>query len=179
MNQLIDYIQIYDDVLSSEDLDLILLESQASSEWQEARIGSEEGGRENLDMRKSGLLKITNNYKCHQILHDKNEMVAEEYCARFPACRLFMSYGHEVLRYNTGGFFKIHTDHYAAQPRTMSMIYLLNDDYGGGEISFFMNQYSIKPKAGSCVVFPSNFMYPHEIKEVTSGTRYSIVSWSV
>jgi len=182
MYQLIEYIQTYNNVLDSDDLDLILSESKASSDWQEARIAIKNephSGAENHDMRKSGLLKVTNDYKCYQLLHDKNEEVAEEYCNRFPACRLFMSYGHEVLRYDKGGFFKIHTDSYASQPRTMSMIYLLNDDYEGGEIAFFQGQYTIKPKAGSCVVFPSNFMYPHEIKEVLDGTRYSIVSWSV
>ncbi|QPB08076.1 2OG-Fe(II) oxygenase [Synechococcus phage S-H9-1] len=179
MYQLIEYIQIYSNVLTSDDLDLIMSESKESSEWQEARIASSNGGVEDDGQRKSGLLKVTSDYKFYQLLHDKNEYVAEKYCDKFPACRLWMSYGHEILRYDTGGFFKIHTDHYAGQPRTMSMIYLLNDNYGGGEISFFQGDYSIKPQAGSCVVFPSNFMYPHEIKEVTSGTRYSIVSWSV
>jgi hypothetical protein len=26
-------------------------------------------------------------------------------------------------------------------------------------------------------MFPSNFMYPHAIKPVLSGTRYSIITW--
>jgi predicted 2-oxoglutarate/Fe(II)-dependent dioxygenase YbiX len=32
-------------------------------------------------------------------------------------------------------------------------------------------------KKGSVLMFPSNFMYPHEILEVTKGTRYSIITW--
>ena len=27
------------------------------------------------------------------------------------------------------------------------------------------------------LMFPSNFMYPHEVKPVTKGTRYSYISW--
>ena len=30
---------------------------------------------------------------------------------------------------------------------------------------------------GTILFFPSNFMYPHIIKTITKGTRYSIVSW--
>ena len=27
------------------------------------------------------------------------------------------------------------------------------------------------------VMFPSTFMYPHEVMPVTKGTRYSIITW--
>lgn len=33
-------------------------------------------------------------------------------------------------------------------------------------------------EAGDVAVFPSCFLYPHEVKEVTAGTRYSFVSWA-
>jgi predicted 2-oxoglutarate/Fe(II)-dependent dioxygenase YbiX len=29
------------------------------------------------------------------------------------------------------------------------------------------------------VLFPSSFMFPHEILEVTSGTRYAVVTWMI
>ena len=51
----------------------------------------------------------------------------------------------------------------------------LNDDYEGGE--FYVAEKEFKPKKGSAIIFPSNFMYPHEAKAVTKGTRWSIVSW--
>ena len=31
--------------------------------------------------------------------------------------------------------------------------------------------------AGSGIIFPSNFMFPHEVKPVTKGERWSLVSW--
>ena len=36
---------------------------------------------------------------------------------------------------------------------------------------------TIKPSPGRCIIWPSNFMYPHEVRETTKGTRYSFVSW--
>ena len=38
---------------------------------------------------------------------------------------------------------------------------------------------SIKLKKGDAIMFPSNFMYPHEIMPVTQGTRYSIITWFI
>lgn len=53
----------------------------------------------------------------------------------------------------------------------------LNDDYEGGELMMF-GDHKIELPTGSVVVFPSNFMFPHEVRPVKSGVRYSYVSWS-
>ena len=42
---------------------------------------------------------------------------------------------------------------------------------------FFNEKLKYNLKKGSVLMFPSNFMYPHEILEVTKGTRYSIITW--
>jgi predicted 2-oxoglutarate/Fe(II)-dependent dioxygenase YbiX len=57
----------------------------------------------------------------------------------------------------------------------LSVLGILNSDYEGGE--FVMCGEEIKLDAGDVIVFPSNFLYPHEVKPVTSGVRYSFVSW--
>jgi predicted 2-oxoglutarate/Fe(II)-dependent dioxygenase YbiX len=54
-----------------------------------------------------------------------------------------------------------------------SSILYLNDDYEGGEIRFTEHGVSVKPKAGTLLIFPSTDMYPHEVTEITSGTRYT------
>ena len=56
-----------------------------------------------------------------------------------------------------------------------SVLLFLNDDYEGGEIIVAENTY--KPAKGSALIFPSNFMFPHEVKSVTKGERWSVVSW--
>ena len=53
------------------------------------------------------------------------------------------------------------------------------DEYEGGEFAFFDREIIIRAAAGSAIMFPSNFMYPHEIMSVTKGTRYSIITWLV
>lgn len=48
-----------------------------------------------------------------------------------------------------------------------------------GEFAFFDREIIIKGSKGSIVMFPSNFMFPHEIMPVISGIRYSIITWYV
>ena len=54
---------------------------------------------------------------------------------------------------------------------------ILNDSYDGGE--FVLCGEPLEKKQGSAVVFPSNFMYPHEVKEVTDGKRFSVMTWII
>jgi len=58
----------------------------------------------------------------------------------------------------------------------LSIVGVLNDDYKGGEFIMFDN-YEIKFKAGDLIIFPSVFLYPHLVKPVKKGIRYSFVSW--
>ena len=58
----------------------------------------------------------------------------------------------------------------------VSIVANLNEDYKGSE--FLCRDREIKLKTGDILMFPSNFMYPHEVKETTKGTRYSFVSWA-
>jgi len=88
----------------------------------------------------------------------------------------------EILKYDTGGFYNMHTDNHAKFPRTISVIIFLNNDYEGGELNFHDPitkeiYQTIKASPGRCVLWPSNFMYPHSVSPVTKGTRYAIVSW--
>jgi len=58
----------------------------------------------------------------------------------------------------------------------LSFVGLLNDNYEGGE--FICRRNKIKLTRGDILLFPSNFMYPHEVKEVTKGMRFSFVCWA-
>lgn len=59
-----------------------------------------------------------------------------------------------------------------------SSIAYLNDDYEGGELYFPNQDFLYKPKAGDIVTFPSGGTeYPHEVKKVSSGKRYTIAMW--
>lgn len=53
-----------------------------------------------------------------------------------------------------------------------SLVTYLNDDYEGGEIHFKNHNVTIKPKAGSLIMFPSQEPFIHEVLAIKNGTRY-------
>jgi len=87
-------------------------------------------------------------------------------------------------RYDPTTQMKLHCDHIHSMfdgvrkgIPTLTILGALNDDYQGGELRMF-GDHRIDLPAGAVVVFPSNFMFPHEVLPVTSGQRYSYVSWT-
>lgn len=81
-----------------------------------------------------------------------------------------------ILKYEKSGFLPEHSDH-GISSRTLSVVMYLNDNYVGGEISFPQVGVTIKPEAGSIVFFPSNFVFTHQINEITEGVRYALPNW--
>jgi predicted 2-oxoglutarate/Fe(II)-dependent dioxygenase YbiX len=84
---------------------------------------------------------------------------------------------YNLLRYQTGQEYKAHFDGGLADNRVVSPILYLNDNYKGGELEFVHYGITIKPKAGSLYLFPSNYPYSHIAHPVTEGTKYAIVTW--
>jgi hypothetical protein len=84
---------------------------------------------------------------------------------------------YQLLKYSGGQHYGAHYDGGTETKRTISPILYLNDNYEGGEIEFVNFGIKIKPKAGSLLIFPSNYAYRHIAHPVTSGTKYAIVTW--
>lgn len=86
-----------------------------------------------------------------------------------------------ILKYNVGGHYKVHTDHHYTMPRTLSFIVFINEDYEGGNLEFLLpdenNIFTVEKKKGRVVVFPSNFLYRHRVVPITKGERISVVGW--
>ena len=87
-------------------------------------------------------------------------------------------------RYSTDTQMKIHCDHIHTMfdgnrkgIPILSIIGSLNNDYEGGELVFWTDKV-VELKAGEIMIFPSIFLYPHEVRMITKGTRYSFVSWA-
>jgi len=85
--------------------------------------------------------------------------------------------GYGLLRYSGGEEYGFHYDGGTDSKRTISVLIYLNDDYEGGEIEFTNFKLKIKPKAGTLILFPSNYAYGHIAHPVISGTKYVIVTW--
>lgn len=82
-----------------------------------------------------------------------------------------------LLKYESGEEFKSHYDGNTVSGRSISPILYLNDDYDGGEIEFIHHNITLKPKAGTLYLFPSNYAYAHAAHPIKSGTKYSIVTF--
>jgi hypothetical protein len=80
----------------------------------------------------------------------------------------------QLLKYEVGQYFHSHYDSFAGANRAISVLIYLNDDYEGGEIEFVNFDIKIKPKAGTLIMFPSNYPYRHIAHPVISGTKYAV-----
>jgi len=87
----------------------------------------------------------------------------------------------QLLKYTEGGFYKYHIDHAFSVPRTLSAVAFINDDYEGGNLVFKFNEneLEIPVESNKLIIWPSNFLYPHAVKPVTKGIKYSLVSWAL
>lgn len=178
---LFDFIKTYDDVFDESECNLIISEYLNSDEWERSRIGD---GEVNQQIRNCFSIDITNSIgeseirkKIDSLIYDKVSELGRDYKNIFPTLRIEKDSGYNLLKYDVGGLYTTHTDNYTSSPRTISISITLNDDYEGGELSFFYGEKVIQSKRGSVTMFPSNFMYPHEIKTIKNGTRYAIVTW--
>jgi predicted 2-oxoglutarate/Fe(II)-dependent dioxygenase YbiX len=91
----------------------------------------------------------------------------------------------QFLAYPVGGHYIEHNDSENFEngqwvriaPRDISILFYLNDNYTGGELEFTQLGLTIKPKTGMMIAFPSYKEFAHKVHPVTSGFRYSLVSW--
>jgi hypothetical protein len=179
------YVVVLENLLSATFCDQLMAEFATSGEWKFALVGGQaqvDRDTRNVDVivlsQRSILQKnATVREGFERTLYGAGLKAVRHYQGLFPFCRIVEGQGFELLRYNTGGFYRTHTDSFKRVPRSLSCSFALNDDFGGGDWSFFCGDYTLRPPKGSAVLFPSSFMFPHEILEVTSGTRYAVVTW--
>lgn len=85
-----------------------------------------------------------------------------------------------ALRYTEGGHYVYHVDDGAGFNRILSAILILNNDYEDGELCFKLGdeEMIIKPSPSKLILWPSNFLFPHCVKSIKKGIRYSVVAWA-
>jgi len=86
-------------------------------------------------------------------------------------------------RYQKNQIMRKHSDHikslFEGDVRgipVLSIIINFNDDYDGGDLVFW-DDHKVNLGEGDVVVFPSLFLFPHRVEEVTKNIRYSGVAW--
>jgi predicted 2-oxoglutarate/Fe(II)-dependent dioxygenase YbiX len=91
----------------------------------------------------------------------------------------------DILRYDANEHkagYNFHKDFgYKCSERHLSISICLNNEYEGGEFVFDLpsGHYNVPQNVGDAVIFPSNFMFPHQVNKVTKGTRYALIGWVI
>ena len=192
MKNINDYILVFEDIITPELCDAIFNEFSNEEEWEKTAVAAvSDGGagivNDKIRTAETIILSfphiIAKNPEIRanldKAIFASAGLAIKKYNEKFPLALIQEDSGYELLRYKEGQFYVQHTDSFKARPRAVSCSFILNDDYEGGEFAFFDRELKYKLKKGSCIMFPSNFMYPHEIMPVTSGTRYSIITWFI
>ena len=89
----------------------------------------------------------------------------------------------DLLKYVSNEYdvgYDFHTDYgTSCNERHLSISICLNNNFTGGEFVFDLpdGKYVVPQNEGDAVIFPSNFMFPHQVNKVTDGTRFAVIGW--
>jgi len=123
--------------------------------------------------------KLVNNY-----ILDTVFKAIDAYKNNYPYLNIKKISQLDLLRYDSNDFpagYELHTDYGTnSVERHLSISICLNNDYEGGEFIFDLKNEKVQfpQNVGDCLIFPSNFMFPHRVNKITKGTRYALIAWA-
>tara|TARA_R110000823_G_scaffold310841_1_gene435963 strand:+ start:1843 stop:2415 length:573 start_codon:yes stop_codon:yes gene_type:complete len=183
-------IKIIDDIMPASCVST-LIRYLNTQKFEEARIsGNEEESTVDFNTRKThvyGLSPLSDslthqhwaNYLASKFLYGIKLYQRELNCVKLPVEGLTNI---DALKYQDNGFYTWHVDDGPKTPRTLSCVLFLNNEYEGGQLAFSnidgTELMEVAPQPARMVIWPSSFLFPHAVKPVTQGTRFSIVSWA-
>jgi hypothetical protein len=184
------FVKIYDEVLPWNVLSN-LIRFASISKFEETKVGGGDASRKDFNVRRTYALSLSNltfslsNTHWCNLLQEYFNKYLKQY--KFDCNILDYDYKNilniEILKYENSGFYTWHVDHFSEIPRTMSCILLLNNDYEGGNLCFRnpdgSGEWGVEVKPNRMIIWPSNFLFPHTVKPVTKGKRYSVVAWAL
>jgi hypothetical protein len=184
------FIKIYDDVFSLEVVSNLIKYANTQN-FNETKVGGTSQSMVDFNIRKTYTLPLSNlnnsmtNVHWFNLLHNAFNIKLNQYKkdANILDYEITKILDIEILKYENTGFYTWHVDHFGDIPRTMSCIFLLNNDYEGGNLCFRnpdgSGEWEIDVKPNRMIIWPSIFLYPHTVKPVTKGRRYSVVAWAL
>lgn len=179
MSNLMDYVMIghlFDEDVCAHYIDEINTNLWSPHEWYK----NDTNKRHTLND-----FKVTYSKNVQNMMEERVREFANLYFNEFrdggdPECQFS---GVRFNKYEVGESIRPHVDHihsiFDGEKRgipVLSFVGVFNDNYKGGD--FLLCGEKIELNAGDTVIFPSVFLYPHEVTPVTEGTRYSWVMWS-
>lgn len=173
-NDAVAYPQVISGFLSPDECDQII-EFSKSLQTSESRITSE--GKDS-DYRKSDVSWLFP-YPETEWVFDHIERAIKDANKTFKFELFGFFQGAQVASYGKDGHYNWHSDvgPDRSSHRKLSISILLNkpEDYTGGELEFKSVKGDVPREQGTAIIFPSFLV--HRVAPITSGTRYSLVSW--
>lgn len=100
-----------------------------------------------------------------------------DYCAKHTDLQIQKDEGYTLLQYHRAQSYAQHVDSGTKIPRAITAIMGLNDGYTGGDFYIWNGAWRQRIEKGALLMFPASFQYPHGVKPIESGTRYSVITW--
>ena len=178
-----DLIIIKENVVPDEHIEELMLLTNNKEEIKQATVFKNDDEEEKVKSRNAWWYSIPK-----EDANDLQVAVSEMYkrfCVPKYHCK-FNSYDPcQFLGYPVGGYYIEHYDGETLDngewrrvaDRDISLLFYLNEEFGGGELEFPELGLTIKPKKGMMIAFPSYKEFVHKVHPVTWGHRYTLVSW--
>lgn len=175
-SSLLSFIKIYRNAIPVNDCDLILKElaeyNIVNYNWYDPENFDNNVDRTGLPIKTRVILY---NHTIQNLDHYSRTIAKNKYSNLSPVY---------INKYSSGDYIPKHVDNnnllfkdiFSGVP-VLTLIGVLNDTFIGGDVIMW-NDHSIKLKKGDIMIFPSNFLYPHQIAVITSGFRYSFIRWA-
>ena len=178
-----DYIKVYDNFLSKDECDLFYKDIN----WK-GHTWSDDNGNVVTDNNDLYVNQLDSKFS---YISDKFQEVTEQYTAYTQINRKNMTSQSSIPRLNRyvkGQHMAPHVDHirslFDGERKgipLLSSIILLNDNFKGGELLFDLKfeRKKVSPllEKGSIIIWPSCFIYEHEVTPIIEGERISLVTW--
>lgn len=183
------YVRVYDNVLKLETIQN-LLKFSSKINFESAKVGDQ--GHVVKDVRDVGvhhfrgmIEKSNTSIHWFNLLSFIQIQICNQYRTTVDIAKYYPLINRvtqmDYLKYEKNNHYQFHVDQMKYENRFLSCVLLLNNDYEGGQLCFKDEvtkvEKEIEVKPGRLIIWPSNFFFPHAVKPVTKGTRYSIVTW--
>lgn len=128
------------------------------------------------------VIGLDKNTQAYDLVFEKTESAINEYLDYLQTFNAFhmpllrkasFNYSHyyRLMKYEVGSKIHPHTDH---DPFVYgSITFNLNNDYTGGQFSFFNGNHEVSLDKGEMMIWPADYFWVHEVKPVETGVRYS------
>ena len=187
-NNIQDFVQVYKNNIPKDICCDIIQQIQNDTMWEQHQYSNygKNKNSKNGDKELDVLYPNDTNPQLQDLLFQYSIPKIKEYSEKFKFS-IHLAHPFRINRYNVGSIMSKHYDHIFSLfgdaedlkgIPILTILHTFNDDYEGGDFVMFEDT-KIELGVGDTIIFPSNFMYPHRVEEVTKGIRYSAVSWVV